>query len=75
MLPEFGNTQKIIRQFVGDAYVETLVNFVAFGDPYLTAKLLRQVQQSQRAKRGTRETKHDVLYGSFGVLNIGIQKS
>jgi hypothetical protein len=37
------------RQWVGDAYVETLVDFAAFGDPRLAAKLLRQVAQSQRA--------------------------
>jgi hypothetical protein len=36
------------RQWVGDAYVESLINFVAFGDPYLTARLLRQVAQTQR---------------------------
>ncbi len=41
--------QREQRQFVGDAYVEVLVNFAAFGDAALTAKLLRQVQQSQRA--------------------------
>jgi alpha-L-rhamnosidase len=37
------------RQWVGDAYVEALVDFAAFGDPRLAAKLLRQVAQSQRA--------------------------
>lgn len=37
------------RQWVGDAYAQTLVNYAAFGDPYLVAKLLRQVAQSQRA--------------------------
>jgi hypothetical protein len=37
------------RQWVGDAYVEMLVNFAAFGDIHLAAKLLRQVAQSQRA--------------------------
>jgi hypothetical protein len=37
------------RQWVGDAYVEMLVDFAAFGDPRLAAKLLRQVAQSQRA--------------------------
>ena len=41
--------QREQRQFVGDAYVELLVNFAAFGDTYLAAKFLRQVQQSQRA--------------------------
>jgi hypothetical protein len=37
------------RQWVGDAYVEMLVNFAAFGDTRLAAKLMRQVAQSQRA--------------------------
>lgn len=37
------------RQWVGDAYVEMLVNFAAFGDTRLAAKLLRQAAQSQRA--------------------------
>jgi len=36
------------RQWVGDAYVEMLVDIAAFGDPRLAAKLLRQVAQSQR---------------------------
>ncbi|MEX2246579.1 MAG: family 78 glycoside hydrolase catalytic domain [Dehalococcoidia bacterium] len=36
------------RQWVGDAYVESLVIFACFGDARLTAKLLRQVAQSQR---------------------------
>lgn len=41
--------QREQRQFVGDAYVEVLVNFAAFGDTHLAAKFLRQVQHSQRA--------------------------
>ena len=41
--------QREQRQFLGDAYIEALTNFVAFGDPYLTAKFLRQVVQSQRS--------------------------
>ena len=48
--------QREQRQFAGDAYVEVLVNFAAFGDPYLTAKLLRQVAQQQRADGLTRTT-------------------
>ncbi len=36
------------RQWVGDAYVQTLINYVAFGDARLAARLLRQVAQSQR---------------------------
>jgi hypothetical protein len=35
------------RQWIGDAYVETLVNYACFGDTKLTAKLIRQVAQSQ----------------------------
>lgn len=35
------------RQWVGDAYVETLVNYAAFGDTLLTARFLRQVAASQ----------------------------
>ncbi len=41
--------QREQRQFVGDTYVEMLVNFMSFGDRDLSAKFLRQVQQSQRA--------------------------
>jgi len=37
------------RQWIGDAYVEAMVNYAAFGDSHLMAKLLRQVAQSQRA--------------------------
>lgn len=36
------------RQWVGDAYVQMLVNFAAFGDSRLAARLLRQVAQSQQ---------------------------
>jgi hypothetical protein len=36
------------RQWVGDAYVESLVNYTCFGDPRLVAKLIRQVAHSQR---------------------------
>ena len=41
--------QREQRQFLGDAYIEALTNYATFGDPYLTAKFLRQVLQSQRA--------------------------
>lgn len=37
------------RQWVGDAYVESLVDYACFGDTRLTAKLIRQVAQSQRS--------------------------
>jgi len=36
------------RQWVGDAYVQLLINFAAFGDGQLATRLLRQVAQSQR---------------------------
>ena len=36
------------RQWVGDAYVETMVNYTLFGDTQLVKKLIRQVAQSQR---------------------------
>lgn len=35
------------RQWL-DAYLDTLINYAAFGDPHLAAKMLRQVAQSQR---------------------------
>lgn len=37
------------RQWVGDAYVEAMVNYAAFGDPRLTAKFVRQTAQSQQS--------------------------
>jgi len=37
------------RQWVGDAYVETKVNYSVFGDTKLAAKFLRQIAQSQRS--------------------------
>lgn len=36
------------RQWVGDAYVQMLVNFASFGDPHLAARLLRQTAESQQ---------------------------
>lgn len=36
------------RQWVGDAYVEMLVNYAAFGDALLAARLLRQAAGSQQ---------------------------
>jgi hypothetical protein len=36
------------RQWVGDVYVESMVNYACFGDARLTAKEIRQVAQSQR---------------------------
>jgi hypothetical protein len=52
------------RQWVGDAYVEAMVNYAAFGDPRLTAKLLRQTAQSQQSDGMTMmyaPGDHDVL--------------
>lgn len=40
--------QREQRQFAGDGYVEALINFAAFGDPYLTGKMVRQFFQQQR---------------------------
>lgn len=37
------------RQWVGDAYVETKINYAVFGDTKLAAKFLRQIAQSQRS--------------------------
>ncbi len=36
------------RQWIGDAYVEILVNFAVFGDTALALKLIKQCAQSQR---------------------------
>jgi hypothetical protein len=52
------------RQWVGDAYVEAMINYAAFGDPRLTAKLLRQTAQSQQSDGMTMmyaPGDHDVL--------------
>lgn len=37
------------RQWLGDAYVETMVNYVTFGDLPLAGRLLRQAAEAQRA--------------------------
>lgn len=37
------------RQWVGDAYVQALINYAAFGDTKLVRRLLRVTAQSQRA--------------------------
>ena len=36
------------RQWVGDAYVQMLVNYAAFGDAQLAARLLRQTAETQQ---------------------------
>ncbi|MEX2681288.1 MAG: family 78 glycoside hydrolase catalytic domain [Candidatus Sigynarchaeota archaeon] len=36
------------RQWIGDAYIEILVNFAVFGDTALAKKLIKQCAQSQR---------------------------
>ena len=61
--------QREQRQFVGDAYVEILVNFATFGDTHLAAKFLRQVRQSQRADGMTQTaTPSDVAAASKAVI-------
>jgi hypothetical protein len=37
------------RQWVGDAYVQMLVNYAAFGDAQLAARLLRQTAETQQS--------------------------
>ena len=36
------------RQWMGDTYIQTLINYVAFGDDKLAARLLRQVALTQQ---------------------------
>ena len=57
------------RQWVGDAYVEMLVDFAAFGDTRLAAKLLRQVAQSQRADGMTQMATPGDAAGPLGSLH------
>ncbi len=61
--------QREQRQFVGDAYIEALTNYVTFGDPYLTAKFLRQVLQSQRAD-GMTQVATPSDFGAAGTITI-----
>ncbi len=56
------------RQWVGDAYVEMLVDFAAFGDPRLAAKLLRQVAQSQRPDGMTQMATPGDVAARWGVF-------
>jgi hypothetical protein len=57
------------RQWIGDAYVESLTNYVAFGDTALVAQMLRQVTQSQRPDGMTQmATPSD--FAAQGVLTI-----
>ncbi|MCB9452335.1 MAG: family 78 glycoside hydrolase catalytic domain [Anaerolineaceae bacterium] len=53
------------RQWL-DAYLDSLINYVAFGDPYLAAKMLRQVAQSQQPDGLTMM----VAPGDFSVLHF-----
>ncbi|MBZ0276830.1 MAG: hypothetical protein K8I60_11830, partial [Anaerolineae bacterium] len=53
------------RQWL-DAYLDSLINYVAFGDPHLAAKMLRQVAQSQQADGLTMM----VAPGDFAVLRF-----
>ncbi|MCI0718181.1 MAG: family 78 glycoside hydrolase catalytic domain [Acidobacteria bacterium] len=59
------------RQWVGDAYVQTKVNYAVFGDTKLAAKLLRQVAQSQRSD-GLIMMFYpgDDKFGVVGIFNI-----
>lgn len=61
--------QREQRQFVGDAYIEGLTNYATFGDPYLTAKFLRQVLQSQRAD-GMTQVATPSDFGAEGTITI-----
>ncbi len=54
------------RQWVGDAHVEAMINYAAFGDPRLTAKFLRQTAQSQQSDGMTMP----YAPGDHGVLRI-----
>jgi len=57
------------RQWIGDAYVESLTNYVAFGDTALVAQMLRQVAQSQRPDGMTQmATPSD--FAAAGLLTI-----
>ncbi len=56
------------RQWVGDAYVEMLVDFAAFGDPRLAAKFLRQVAQSQRPDGMTQMATPGDVAARWGVF-------
>lgn len=54
------------RQWIGDAYVQMMINYVAFGDSALAARLLRQVAQSQRSSGLTMaSTPSDFGAGTF----------
>ncbi len=53
------------RQWL-DAYVDSLINYAAFGDPHLAAKLLRQVAQSQQPDGLTMM----VAPGDFAVMRF-----
>ncbi|MCK6576920.1 MAG: glycoside hydrolase family 78 protein [Anaerolineae bacterium] len=53
------------RQWL-DAYVDSLINYAAFGDPHLAAKLLRQVAESQQPDGITMM----VAPGDFSVMRF-----
>ncbi len=53
------------RQWL-DAYVDSLINYAAFGDPHLVANLLRQVAQSQQSDGITMM----VAPGDFAVMRF-----
>ena len=54
------------RQWVGDGYIETLINYVAFGDERLAAQYLRHTAQSQRSNGLTTA----VAPGDFGAWSF-----
>jgi hypothetical protein len=58
------------RQWVGDAYVEAHVNFAAFGDPRLTARLIRQVAQSQMRDGMTQMATPGDISGNWPVYIV-----
>ncbi len=53
------------RQWL-DAYVDSLINYAAFGDPHLVANMLRQVAQSQQSDGITMM----VAPGDFAVMRF-----
>jgi hypothetical protein len=57
------------RQWVGDGYVETLINYVAFGDARLAAQYLRHTAQSQR-QNGLTTAVAPGDFGAWSFFNI-----
>ncbi len=57
------------RQWVGDGYIETLINYVAFGDERLAAQYLRHTAQSQR-QNGLTTAVAPGDFGAWSFFNI-----